>query len=298
MIGMKRRSVSYVLILITVFLWGLSFLSIKAVISIVPPMTLGFLRFAIAIFLLWILKAKSSPNERLARKDILIMSTSGILGVSLYFLMENNGIKLLTPSEASIIVGSIPIFSMLSDRIFLKSRISVLQGGGAILSVLGVILLIGLNITLSNSVLGYCFMFGAVFCWIGYAFLTRPLFAKYSKPSLTFYQNFFGFLGFIPFALLEYPQWRMPDAFGWMHIAYLGVFCSAIGYFFYLYALEDLGITVSSVFINLIPVVTVIAEIILGARLTVLQLCGGAMVVIGVYMATFGEKKQTIPTGD
>ena len=52
--------------------------------------------------------------------------------------------------------------------------------------------------------------------------------------------------------------------------------------------LKALGAGVSSVFINLIPVVSVAASfLILGERLSPLQLAGGAVAVAGVYLASF-----------
>jgi drug/metabolite transporter (DMT)-like permease len=54
-------------------------------------------------------------------------------------------------------------------------------------------------------------------------------------------------------------------------------------------------VTVCAVFLNLIPVVTVIAGfLLLGERLNAAQLTGGAVVILGVYLATsVGFKKKT-----
>ena len=72
------------------------------------------------------------------------------------------------------------------------------------------------------------------------------------------------------------------------HVAYLGICCSALGYLFYAIALDRLGASRSTVYINLIPLVTVSAEFVLGKPLALEQLAGGAVIVLGVMLATLG----------
>jgi drug/metabolite transporter (DMT)-like permease len=72
-----------------------------------------------------------------------------------------------------------------------------------------------------------------------------------------------------------------------LNVVFLGVLASAVGYWLWVMVLDKLGASRSSVFINLIPVVSVVASfIVLGERLAPPQLAGGAATVIGVYLAT------------
>jgi drug/metabolite transporter (DMT)-like permease len=222
------------------------------------------------------------------------LTGAGLAGVTFYFFCENNGVALVTASEASIIVAAIPVLTMTVEWLIAKmpghdpqrelpGRRSWL---GALVSVAGVILVAGVSLALSGSITGYFYMGGAALCWVAYGFLTKPLFDR-GRPRIyiVFWQNFFGFLGFLPFALLEYKRWGTPTLPVLMHVLFLAVCCSALGYWLYAYALEKLGVSVSSVFINLIPVVTVIAGFfILRERLTGLQWAGAALVLIGVYL--------------
>jgi drug/metabolite transporter (DMT)-like permease len=149
----------------------------------------------------------------------------------------------------------------------------------------------GVSFALSGSLRGYAYMGGAALSWVAYCFLTRPLFARCSRIYIVFWQSVFGAAGFLPFAIAEYPQWGRPDLPVLLHLVFLGLCCSALGYWFYARSLEVLGVAVSSVFINFIPVVTVIAGFfMLGERLTALQWLGAALVVSGVYL-TMGKTK-------
>ncbi len=277
----------------TAFIWGLSFLSIKVAVAVVPPMSLGLVRFVIASVLLFALFAVKRTLPRLAWRDLPLMAGAGLVGVTLYFLGENNGILRLSASESSIIVGTIPVLTTMADRLFAGTRMSAAQVGGAVLSALGIGLMVVESMRLSPEPLGYLFMGVAALSWVAYAFMTKPLFKRYGRTEITFWQSAFGALGFLPFALAETMPWELVSAGVVLNVLYLGIFCSALGYLMYITSLDVLGAGVSSVFINLIPVVSVAASfVLLGERLSLLQLAGGAVAVAGVYLAGLAKNPQ------
>jgi drug/metabolite transporter (DMT)-like permease len=152
----------------------------------------------------------------------------------------------------------------------------------------------GVSFSISGNILGYLYMAGAALSWVIYCFLTRPLFARCSRIHIVFWQSVFGFLGFLPFAALEYRNWDRPDLSVLIHLVFLGICCSALGYWYYARSLEVLGVSVSSIFINFIPVVTVIAGFfLLGDRLSPLQWTGAVLVLSGVYLAMVERGPRT-----
>jgi drug/metabolite transporter (DMT)-like permease len=287
-----------------VLFWGFSFISIKKALAVYPPMSLGFLRFALAAAFFLILIAVlrlarvgeggfSGGHERLELRDLPWLAGGGLAGDTLYFFFENNGVSLITASEASLISGTIPVIAMIAERVERKiRRREAADGGGAwrwigaLFSAAGVWLIAGASVSASGSAKGYLFMAGAAVSWVAYCFLTRPLFTRHSQLFIVFWQTLFGLAGFTPFALAEIPRWGTPNAALIVHIAFLGLCCSALGYWLYNYALKILDVSVSSVFINLIPVVTVIAGyILLGDRLSPPQWAGAVLVIVGVWLA-------------
>jgi drug/metabolite transporter (DMT)-like permease len=144
---------------------------------------------------------------------------------------------------------------------------------------------------MSGNLLGYLYMGGAALCWVAYCFLTRPLFARCSQIHIVFWQSVFGFIGFLPFALAEHSRWVMPGLPVILHVVFLGIFCSAIAYWFYALSLKALGVAISAIFINFIPVVTAIAGFfIMGDRLHPIQWAGAVLVVAGVTLAMIEKK--------
>lgn len=269
------------------FIWGLTFLSIKVAIREFGPMSLALFRFVIASILLTFIMLITRTPFGIARKDMLLLTASGLVGVTLYFFFENNGVMRLTASESSIIVGTIPVVTLLGEMLILKHRPDRRVAGGIVLSFVGVALIVFRSESASSAPEGYLYMGGAALSWAAYSFLTRPLSGKYSMLAVTFWQMVTGALGCIPFALAEHQNWSSLSWAALLNASFLGVFGSAIGYWLYVIALERLGPGASSVFINLIPVVAVAASfVLLGERLGLMQLAGGLMAVLGVYLAT------------
>lgn len=287
------KRVAIILATATAFIWGLSFLSIKIAVTVVPPMSLGLARFVIASILLMLFFVARQSLPRLALRDLPLMAGSGLIGVTLYFAGENNGIMRLSASESAIIVGTIPVLTILADRLFMRGRLRTLQYVGAIISAAGVSLMVVESLKISAQPLGYLFMTIAAFSWVAYAFATRPLLAKYTQTEVTFWQGLFGAAGFLPFALLEKMDWAGLTPLIVVNVLYLAVFCSALGYLFYIISMDVLGAGVASVFINLIPVVSVVASFfILGERLSPLQFGGAAVAVAGVYLTTMKARRS------
>jgi drug/metabolite transporter (DMT)-like permease len=292
-INERRKAVAG--IISCVLFWGFSFISIKIAGEVFPPMSQGFLRFAIALIILFFIKRKIAPNEKLHVKDLPLLMGAGITGVTFYFYFENNGVSLVTASEASIAIGAIPVLIIIADwlsSLILRNRNpkhakpGFYQWAGALVSIAGVWLVAGAAFAISGSIKGYLFMGGAALSWVIYSLLTRLLFDQRSRIYIVFWQSVTGFIGFLPFVIFEFNAWGTLDIPVFMHLAFLGLCCSALGYWFYAHSLKVLGMTVSAIFINMVPLVTVVfGFFIMGDRLTLLQWIGAFLVIAGVYLS-------------
>jgi drug/metabolite transporter (DMT)-like permease len=280
----------------------MSFVSSKAILnSGFPPMTMVALRFAIAsALLLPVHRRLAGPAKLSGRRDYLTLLLSGIFGVSLYFFFETRGIQLTSASNAALIVATIPVLTVVADRVFYKNPLSWLQGLGISLSVVGVFFIVQRSSAqFPDALAGNLFMGGACLCWVAFIFLSRRLQRRVGGLFLTTWQSVIGFLFLAPLVLLE----RSQGAFSsgglalfarpvvWSNLLYLGIACSAVGYFFYLYALAGLGSVVVSSYINLIPVVGAVGGVVvLGERLTAIQIVGAGVVILGVFLVNFRRR--------
>jgi drug/metabolite transporter (DMT)-like permease len=291
----KRRSALVYSVAVSV-IWGLSFLSTKVAIAVLPAMTIAAARFVVAVLLLLPLALAAREDLRLRLRDVPVMAASGLMGVTIYFLCENNGIALLTASESSLVIATIPVLTMLVERVVCGTRLRTGCYVGALLSFAGVGLIVLPSLGARASALaGFLYMGGAAAAWVAYALLTKPLGRKYGRIGITFWQSLFGLIGCLPFAVAESPAWRGLGLTVALNVLYLGVFCSAAGYWLYVSAMDTLGAGTTSVFLNLVPVVSVgAAYFLLGERLGAVSLAGGAIAVRGVYLATASSRRPTV----
>jgi drug/metabolite transporter (DMT)-like permease len=291
---MEKNKRGSLLGIILSVLWGISFLSIKVAVVEIPPMTMAVYRFAIACAVLPVMARLAKERLAVPPRDLLVLALGGFTGVTLYFYGENHGVALLTASESSLVVSFIPVLAVLADRIFLGARMGAKVYWGAILSTVGVFLIFARSASSSSSRQGYLYMLVACAAWVVYGLVTRNVARRHGLFTTSFWQCLFGLAGCVPFALAESARWRVPSSVAVWNVLYLALGCSAAAYWLYIATLNLLGTAVASIFINVIPVVSVTASyLVLGERLSALQLAGGAVVVAGVFLATGSRGRST-----
>ncbi len=282
-------------VLITIFFWGISGSVTKIALEELPPSTLALLRFFIAGVLLLVISKILYKNISLPMIEHKKLLLCGLVGYTVYFLFEIYGFKYLTAANGTIILAAIPLFTVLIEIIWLRISISLNKGLGIIVSMLGVVLVIGNSITVSGNpqeILGSFLMIGAAISWAIYSIISKGLDDKNPTLLLTAYQMLYGVLFLLPVSLFEAGQWVILSSKTIISLVYLAILCSAVGCFLYLYAIKGLGASNTNVYINLMPFVGVVAAyFILGESLNPLQYLGGVVIVLGVYLV---NKKQRV----
>jgi drug/metabolite transporter (DMT)-like permease len=280
-----KQLLPYLALSVPILAWGLSFPSIKAALTEIPPMTLAFGRFVLAAALLLAVCKIKGQKMAISREHVWPLVLSVLSGITLYFLCENHGVKLIPASAASLIIAGIPILTLLADRMVFGRRLGAVGTAAALASFVGAALLVGVLGTSGASAnpWGYVLMFGAAVAWVLYLFALKPLQREYPNLVLTTWQMLLGAASLVPFAAAEAGQWRWPSAVGWGHLVFQGLVCSAASFLLYNHALGKLGLRTASLSINLIPVVTVVAAyLFLGELLAPWQWAGGALVLAAV----------------
>ncbi len=277
--------------LAVVLFWGLSFVSSKTVLNTgFPPLTLVTLRFVIASAIMLPLQKRLYPQVRVPRKARLDMILTGLLGVTVYFFFEATGLRRTSASSAALIIASIPVLTVLAELLFFRSPVSARQIAGIVLSVAGVYVIVGRSPQGfgGEALAGNLLMLGACLCWVAYLLLSKRIPEDLPRLTVSAWQNFWGGLFLLPLAFLERPSWQTGTPVVWLNILYLGLFCSALAYFLYQFALKHLGPVVLSAWINLIPVIGALGGItLLGEKLAAAQLVGGAVVIAGVLIVSW-----------
>ncbi|MBM7868336.1 DMT family transporter [Heliomicrobium gestii] len=284
--------------LVTVLFWGISFISIKIAVTEVPPVTLALLRFIIASAVLWGALRLSEPAAKLEKGDRWRMLLAGALGVTLYFYFENSGVKLTTAANASLITSIVPVLSIMLDIVIYKTKVSALQWVAIAASLVGTYLSVTANGQMalsSDTFVGNLLVLGAMVCWAIYTLMSKSL-ARYSGLALTTYQTLLGTLLLAPLSLVERDQWSLFSLTAFGHIVFLAVCCSALCYFLYMYALQRLDVTITTLYLNVVPVVGVLCGcLFLDESVLPVQIAGGAMVILSIFLVNWEKSRGAVP---
>lgn len=279
---MSDKVKAYVALTSTTLFWGASFVSIRICMDVFGPLYLAFFRYILTSLIIFLALKLTKKLEKVERKDYLRLVLSGITGITIYFACENNAVLIISSNEASILIATIPIFSLIFNRLIYKSKITLRNAISISASIWGIYLIIE-GADFSSNGAGYIFMIMAAVSWSAYQFVTKPLFSKYSDLTITMYQSIFGIIGFLPFLKYDYLNLEKLDSSVWIHFIFLTVFCSAIGTYLYLFSQKVLGINVAAVFLNLIPVFTfMFSFLLLGEKLSLIQSVGALIVIVSV----------------
>ncbi len=295
--NISNSTKSYFAMTLTCIFWGFSFISTKVALTCFTPLSLAFYRFLIASIILFIIIKFKEPNSKMEKKDCKLFILSGFIGIFLYFLFENTGLKYVSASLGSILLSTIPVLAMVLDSIVYKEPFTLKKILSVLISVIGVCFVVGINTSTSSffSLKGIILMLLASLSWVLYNLFTKPLYEKYTILTITYYQTLFGtffFLILLPFNPVD---WHSVTIIPILHVLYLGVICSALSYLLYVYSLEKLGTTICTILINLLPVITIVASMFtLGEKITLTQVFGTFLIISSVFIITGRKKSKTL----
>lgn len=283
-----RRS-GHIAACFTVLLWGTTFVFTKSLLASFSPIEILFIRFLLGYFALWAVRPRTLKTA--GKREELLFAAAGLCGVTLYYLCENIALTFTLASNVGVIVSTAPLFTALlafrflgeekpGPRFFLGFAAAI--GGVALVSWGGG----GVALDLRGDLLS---LFSA-FVWGVYSILSRKFNALgYDAILCTRRVFFYGLLFMIPalFFMDFHPQLSAltvpANLFG---ILYLGLGAGAACFVTWNLAVKRLGALTTSVYIYLVPLVTVVASaIVLHERMTLASLAGMALILAGLFLS-------------
>lgn len=306
--------------IITILIWGTTFVASKILLEVYSPIEVLFMRFILGYAALCLasvpellsrkLKPKltakpkpkltAKPKPKFAWKQEIYFAAAGLMGVTVYFLMENTALVYSTASNVGILVAVSPLFAAILSGLFLREEklgrrfyigFAVAMAGIVLVSLNG-------NFVLKLNPAGDLLAVAAAFAWAVYSILQKKIQPfGYTVVALTRKCFFYGLLFMIPFMI---GMGFHPDTAALMKpailfpVLYLGLGASAICYATWNFALHALGPVKVSVYIYLIPFVGIVfANIILHEKITWAALAGVGLILAGLYLSenSFGKAK-------
>lgn len=291
----QNNTGSILSILGALIIWSSSFVAIKFAYETFPPITLGAARFVVAALILGSLSLLPQNRKKLEKKDIIPVAVSGLSGITLYAVLQNIAMQWTSASNATLIIASYPIITVLLETLIYKTKLNVFKIVGIVVAFAGVFVLsyIKPEERQHNELLGIIMLIVAGIAWAFYNFLTKKVVNNYPPITLLFYQTLFGAIFMLPLSLFERSAWMAPTTMSLLMMLFLGVFCSVIAYLLYNLGLKSLSPSVVISMLNLVPLFGVMFSfLLLGEAITLRMVIGGAIIILGVMLSVRRTKKE------
>lgn len=291
---MKQQSLTYVyaVLILSMALWGGTWVAGRVLAQSIHPMSAAFLRFVLASAMLVAMCCRADGHmPRLRRDQILPVLFLGATGVFIYSYFFFTGLQTIPAGRAALIVACIPVCISVISAVFYKERFGPVRIVGALLSLVGVSVVIAdgnpLALLSGGVSRGDFMILGCVASWTAYSLGGRVAMKSLSPLTAVTWSCLFGALMLLIPAV---SGGLMEDvikarAVDWACLAFLGILATGLAYFWYYQAIAIIGASRSGIFINTVPVFAVImGALILGEPIHLSLLVGGCMVVSGVYL--------------
>ena len=232
--------------LLTVLIWGTTFISTKVLLEDFQPVEILFFRFLLGLAALYLVLPR--PLRGTTPRQELTFAGAGLCGICLYYLLENMALlsRWFLGQEGKLRATFLVGFAVAMGGIALIS----LGGGGLQLNPVGDLLALL-----------------AALVWAFYSILTRKI-STFGYPTILTTRRVFlyGILWMVPALFLFDFRWdlgRLTDPTALGNLLFLGLGASALCFVTWNVAVKRLGALKTSIYIYLVPVITVAASVVI-----------------------------------
>jgi len=285
----------YLLLTLTALFWAGNAVMARALHVLLPPATMSFWRWVLALLLLFPFVLRPMYEQRsLLRAHWMRLALLGVLGVGCYNTFLYTALQTTTATNGVLISSITPVLIVLVGRILFGVEMTRRQQAGILLSLLGVVGIVSRGdievLERLDFNQGDLLLVGCAVTWALYTVLLR------FRPSGIDTLAFLGaaviggiVLLMLPLYLVELAGdrvavWNVATGAG---MAYFAVFPSILAYLFWNRGVRQVGANRAGLFLYLIPVFGIVLAIVfLGERLHFFHLIGAVLIFTGIAIST------------
>ena len=287
---------AYIAILVAMTIWSASFIFTRIGLESFPPITLVTMRMVLAAIILGIVGGVTKQIQRLERKDAKFLLIAAFAEPFCYFICEAYGLTLVSPTVASVILSTIPLFAPLFAFAILRERVTWSNMLGIIISLAGVLMLVVEKEEIVVKPLGLLVLMLAVVAALIYSSMLKKVPEKYNATTIVFYVYLFSLLFFIPaFFIKDFETIHQID-FQWRSfyaVLTLAIFASVLSFVLFCYSVRKLGVTRANAFCNIMPGCTALFMWLLyDETLPTIKIVAIVIVIIGLFISQIQFKTK------
>ncbi len=292
---MKNKLLGHVLAVITVIIWGTTFISTKVLLKSFGPVEILLLRFVLGYIVLFLMKPGILKTESFKQEFYYMLA--GSMGVSLYYFLENTGLSYTYASNAGVIISAAPFFTAVLAHIVNKHEDPFKWNFfvGFVVALAGIFIISFNGAKLELNPIGDILIVGAALCWAVYSVCLKKIYTFghnliQSTRRLFAWGLLFMIIGAC-FTGLEIEVKDVIEPVNLLNLLFLGVGACAICFLIWNYASKIIGPVSANFYIYLTPVVTLIASaLVLAEPITPLLLVGTVLTLAGLVISEWKGK--------
>jgi len=287
-----------VMLLATVLIWALNSIASRYIVTHgFLPLAYGALRYAAAILLFWAFTWWRERSFRIDRSDLpLVLLAGAIIFVNqLAFIY---GVKLTSASTIGLMLGTVPIWAAIIATLVGLEHPPRMFWAAALVSFVGVgLIAAGSGGGLGGDLFGNLVALSAAVAWAAYSLTIAPLMRRYSPFRIS---SHVLAVGWIPLMLVSVPQLREQSFDGFGATMVVAFAFAVVGPLFltnilWFTAIDRVGVSRASLFSNLQPLfVVVLAVLLLGEKLSGLEVAGGFAIALGILIDRRGHRISAV----
>ncbi len=280
----------YLLLLLTVIVWGWTFVATKLCLPYMSPAELLGLRLMIGLPVLYaVLKVRRIPLDFTGVSKKRLLAGSAVL--TLHFLIQITGLKYTTATNTGWIIAVTPLVMAVLSFVFLREKINRYQIGGIVIATIGILLLVSRGkigeLGWLSSV-GDWLVLGSAHTWAIYTVITRDVSRAKDPLVVTFGILFpatvimFGYMLFTS----DWSKFLHLPVEPMVALLFLAIIGLALAHWCWQIAVAKIGAARAGIFLYLEPLATtVLAVPLLHEAFGTFTALGGALVLFGVWWA-------------
>ncbi len=289
----------YLLLILAVLFWSGNFIVGRGIHNEIPPMTLAFWRWAVALLIILPFSLRHIVHQfDIIRRNLKILTVLAILSVTNFSIFIYMALKLSTATNTVLINSMIPIFIVMVSWLGFKERITLRQSIGIAISLAGLMFIIA-NGNLSTLISvrfskGDLWTICAGISWALYSVFLRKCPMELNPLSFLATLIIIGIFFILPFYIWEMSTGKTMNisqaSIG--SIVYVALFASILAYIFWNKAIQIIGANKTGIFIHLMPIFSIILAIIfLNEELKEYHVKGTILIFTGIFLTTAGKIK-------
>ncbi|MBN2400006.1 MAG: DMT family transporter [Candidatus Aminicenantes bacterium] len=257
------------------------------------PEVIAFMRISCTALLLAIIFFFFKRERLQSRSHVFHFALFALFGVVANQLLFLNGLKLTKAANASLLIATIPLFTLVLAALFRRERITLIKAAGVLVAFAGIALLLNVSeIRLGGYALGNAMIVTNALSYSIFLVISKPLLDRYHPLTVITWIFLLGSLEMLPFAwspvvtMLRQP----PPGAAFIIPAAIVVFCTFLPYLLNTMALRYSSSSLVAIYTYLQPLLgTILAVIWLGEKLDARFFLAATCIFTGIAMVSLAR---------